>query len=313
LIEDKKVENIFNGKPFTMIPNIFIKETDGEECILNEKQLAISIIIYMSRSGKDVCIFNINSICDALGLAYNSRMKKLIIDTLDVLKKEKHMYFRNKIYLNDYYQIKELNQLKANDIIYGELIDHMDGDYCTFCDSDIDKIITYTINNDVDLYSLIKQYIYICSCINKQSSHEDYLCAYPKLDTISDECNIKSKNTIIKYNKIFRELKIFSFDYAGYKIDKNGNESIRNGRMFYTIYGNEEILLQRLRIDREKNGYIKISEKYKELMNFKISISKKIANINKLKDKTIIDLEKLKLLEQEKNNIIEQINQEKQT
>ena len=81
--------------------------------------------------------------------------------------------------------------------------------------------------------------------------------------------------------------------------------------MFYTPYGNEEILLERLRKDREKNGYYKVSNKYKELINLQISISKKITNINKLKEKTIIDLEKLKLLEQEKEKLIELIKEER--
>lgn len=307
----KEVKGIFNNKPFSMIPNIFVKNIDGEDCIMNEKQLAIASIIYMTRSSKDVCIFSINSICDNLGLAYNSRIKKTIIDTLQLLTDEDQVHFKSKIYLNDDYTIKHLNILKANDIIYGQLINHMDGDFCMFCDLDIDKLVKYSIDNEVDLYYLVKQYIYICSCLNKDEKCEDYLCAYPKLDSIANACNIKSKNTIVKYNSIFKELKIFSFDYAGYKIDKNGNETIRNGVMFYTPYGNEEILLQRLKIDRDKHGYYKVSNKYKELMNLQISISKKITNINQLKDKSIIDLEKLKLLEQEKEKIIEMIKEEK--
>jgi hypothetical protein len=310
-LENKEVKNIFNNKPFTLIPNIFVKSVDGEDCMLNEKQLAISSVVYMSRTSKDVCIFSINSICDSLGLAYNSRIKKIIIDTLQLLQDEEELHFKNKIYLNDEYVIKDLNKLKANDIVYGQLIEHMDGDYCMFCDLDIDKLVNYSLNNEVDLYSLIKQYIYICSCINKDDKCEDYLCAYPKLDTIASECNIKSRNTVVKYNNIFKELKIFSFDYAGYKIDKNGNETIRNGNMFYTICGNEEILLERLRKDREKHGYYKVSTKYKELINLQISLSKKITNINKLENKTIIDLERLKLLEQEKEKIIQLIKEEK--
>lgn len=310
-MENKKIANIFNNKSFTLIPNIFIKEIDGEDCILNEKQLTIAIIIYMARSGKDVCIFNINSICDNLGIVYNSRIKKMIIDTLQLLRDEGYMHFKNKIYLNDDYIIKDLDKLKANDLIYGELIEHIEENFCMFCDSDIDKLVKYSLTNEVDLYSIIKQYLYICSCINKEKTSEDYLCGYPKLDSISNACKIKSRNTIIKYNNVFKELKIFSMDYAGYKIDRNGKESIRNGVMFYTPYGNEELLLERLRKDREKNGYYKVSNKYKELINLQISISKKITNINKLEEKTIIDLEKLKLLEQEKEKLLELIKEEK--
>jgi len=311
VVELNKVDNIFNNRPFTLIPNIFIKEVDGEDCILNEKQLTIACMVYMTRTSKDTCIFNINSICDNLGITYNTRAKKLIIDTLQLLKDEDQMHFKDKIYLTDDYVIEELNKLKANDMIYGELINHMNGDFCMFCDLDIDKLVKYSLSNDVDLYSLIKQYLYICSCINKEKKSEDYLCGYPKLDSIASICKIKSRNTIVKYNNIFKELKIFSLDYAGYKIDKMGKESIRNGVMFYTPYGNEEILLERLRKDREKNGYYKVSNKYKELINLQISISKKITNINELKEKTIIDLEKLKLLEQEKEKLIEMIKEER--
>ena len=45
-MERKEVKTIFkNGKYFTMIPNVFIKDVDGEECLLNEKQLSIALII----------------------------------------------------------------------------------------------------------------------------------------------------------------------------------------------------------------------------------------------------------------------------
>jgi hypothetical protein len=47
------------------------------------------------------------------------------------------------------------------------------------------------------------------------------------------------------------------------------------------------------------------------LINLQISLSKKITNINKLENKTIIDLERLKLLEQEKEKIIQLIKEEK--
>ncbi|WP_252251371.1 DUF677 domain-containing protein [Clostridium sp. VAP52] len=295
-------EKIFKNKHFTMIPSIFVKEVDGDDCILNNKQLTIAVAIYMTRTTKDVCIFNINHICKTLNIKYTTRFKKNIVDTLEILQEEDQIYFRDSIYCDDKYHINELNKIKLNDNIYGELINHMDGDFTVICDKDVQKIIEYSTNNNIDIFSIIKHYIYICSCINKDETNEDYLCAYPQLTTISQVCNIKSKETIIKYNKIFRDLKIFSFDYAGYKIDKNG--AIRNGKMFYTTYGNEEILLDRLRVEREKFGYYKISDKYKELKNIQRSISKKIDNINKLKEKTIIDLEKIKLLEKEKQKII---------
>lgn len=307
-----EIKSIFkNGKHFTLIPNVFIKDIEASECILNSKQLCIALAIYMNRTTKDVCGFTINTIVETLGLSYNSRMKKIIIDTLQLLEEENQMYFRNKIYCDDKYHIEDLSKIKVNDSIYGELINHIEDNFCMFCDSDIQKLVEYSNINEIDIYSIIKQYLYICSCINKNDKDEDHLCAFPKIDSISAVCNIKSRNTIIKYNEIFKELKIFSFDYAGYKIDRNGNETIRNGRMFYTPYGNETILLQRLQKEREKYGYYKISDKYKELKNLQISISKKITNINKLKNKTIIDLEKLKLLEEEKERIIQLAKKEK--
>ena len=312
MVKRKEIKNIFNnGKHFTMIPNVFVKDIEESECILSSKQLSIAIAVYMNRTTKDVCSFNINSIVETLGLIYNTRIKKLIIDTLQLLEEEKQIYIRNKIYCDDKYHVYDLSKLKVNDNLYGELINHMDDNFCMFSDTDIQKLVEYSTTNEIDIYSIIKQYIYICSCINKNDKDEDYLCAYPKLDSISSICNIKSKNTIVKYNTIFKELNIFSFDYAGYKIDRNGNETIRNGRMFYTPYGNEEMLLQRLQKEREKYGYYKISDKYKDLKNLQISISKKITNINKLENKTIIDIEKLKLLEEEKEKIIKLAEKEK--
>lgn len=308
----KEIKTIFkNGKHFTMIPNIFIKDVGEEECFLNSKQLSIAVAIYMNRTTKDVCSFNVNYIVETLGLIYNIRVKKLIIDTLQLLEEEKQIYIRNKIYCDDKYHVEDFTTLKVNDNLYGELINHMDDNFCMFSDTDIQKLVEYSTTNEIDIYSIIRQYLYICSCINKNDKDEDYLLAFPKLDSISSVCNIKSKNTVIKYNRILKELNIFSFDYAGCKIDKNGNETIRNGRMFYTPYGNEEILLQKLQKERQEYGYYKISEIYKDLKNLQISISKKITNINKLENKTIIDIEKLKLLEEEKERIIKLAEKEK--
>jgi len=309
--EMEKIKSIFKGKHFTMIPTTFIKDTENSECILNSKQLSIAMAIYMTRSSKDVCNFNVNLLCDILGLSYNTRIKKLVIDTLQLLEEEKQIYIRNSIYCDDNYHIQEFNKIKVNDNLFGELVHHMDGNFSMFCDLDIQKLSDYSKTHAIDIYSIIKQYLYICSCVNNNDKDEDYLCAFPQLDSISSVCSIKSKNTIVKYNEILKELKILSFDYAGYKIDRNGAETIRNGKMFYTPYGNEEILLRRLQIDREKYGYYNISDKYKELKNLQISISKKITNINKLKDKTIIDIEKLKLLEEEKEKIIQLAEKER--
>ncbi|OSA95776.1 UNVERIFIED_ORG: hypothetical protein B2H93_04965 [Clostridium botulinum] len=125
-------EKIFKNKHFTMIPSIFVKEVEGDDCILNNKQLTIAVAIYMTRTTKDVCIFNINHICKTLNIKYTTRFKKYIVDTLEILQEENQIYFRDSIYCDDNYHVNELNKIKLNDNIYGELINHMDGDFTVF-------------------------------------------------------------------------------------------------------------------------------------------------------------------------------------
>lgn len=62
--------------------------------------------------------------------------------------------------------------MKVNDNLYGELINHMDDNFCMFSDSDIQRLVEYSTINEIDIYSIIKQYIYICSCINKNDKDE---------------------------------------------------------------------------------------------------------------------------------------------
>jgi hypothetical protein len=185
----------------------------------------------MSKNDKNICIFSVYSICDTLNIVYNSRNKKFIIDTLILLQNKNKLCFRNSIYKNDKYIIDDLNQIKANDIIFAELIESNDDNFFDIYDDDIQKIVNYSTTTEIDLYSIIKQYVYI----NNNMRH-----SYIKLDDLCFKCNIKTRNTVIKYNNIFRELEIFDFKYFGHnKISENKYKIIR---IYYGMHGNNNKL-----------------------------------------------------------------------
>ena len=73
--------------------------------------------------------------------------------------------------------------------------------------------------------------------------------------------------------------------------------------MFYTRYKNENILIDRLNKEREEKGFIKISKKLKDKSNLKRSLKQKINILEKEKDISITDKNKLELLKEEYNNL----------
>ena len=122
---------------------------------------------------------------------------------------------------------------------------------------------------------------------------EDQLLCYPSIENISEETEV-SENTVLKYINILNELNILVFDYAGYRVLIEGK--IKNGKMFYARCEDEEILLNRLRKERENNGFIKINKRMKDKSNLKKSIKQKINILEKKENLTNIEVDKLENL-----------------
>ena len=265
----------------TIIPEEFVRSNKEHECILTSKQLSIIIPIFMNRTNKDICIFNIISICETLNLSYNSRNKSFIIDTLKLLKDKNKMTFRNKIYKDDKYKINNLKEIKANDIIYGEIINKLNINSCKINNTHIEKIIQYSQTNDIDIFTIIKLYSYVFNSLNVK---------YITLDDLCNRCNIKLKETIVKYNEIFKDLKLFDFIYVGYnKKYTNKYETIRT---YYCDFYNKDSL-NNIANNIEQGDLIEMSNTENETITEKGEYNIYYSNLDKLDKKGLYCLRNL--------------------
>jgi hypothetical protein len=293
-------ERQLDGK-FTKIPNDLIKG-DKE---LDSKELTILILLYLSRNSKDICTYNLEWLYKSLNIKNtNTYGKKEIRNILQIFYKDEILIHYTDIYLKNETIIEDVTNYNKNDLIFSELYSAIDEGFTLIYDSDIKILIDYSNENKIDVYSLIKTYTYICSTFNNNVQSEDYLLGFPSLVNISDIVEITEK-TALKYINIFDDLKIFVFDYAGYKETSKGQ--IKNGHMYYTRVGNEDLLLQKLNNERIKHGYIKINQRNKDKSNLKRSITLKIKHIKEKQEKgqaNIIDIENIKLLTEQYEELI---------
>jgi len=277
---------------FTKIPNDFIKG----DFDLNSKELTIATILLMTRNGKDVCIFTLKWLYDILNIgAKNTYSQNEVKKILKMFGDEELFFYHDNIFL-DNEEIVDIDSISKTDLIFAELYHDMTDSFTMLIDNDIKQIIKYSNENKIDTYSLLSTYTYICSCINNNEQCEDYLLCFPSLLNISDSVNIAEK-TVLKYINILKDLDIFIFDYAGYKVLADGK--VKNGKMFYTRVGNEEILLQRLQKERQEHGYYNISRRLKDKGNLKRSLKQKINDLEKKASINPIEIEELKLIKEE--------------
>jgi len=301
-------ERQLKGK-FTRIPNDLIK--DDKE--LDPKELTILILIYMSRNSKDTCIFNLEWLYTSLQIkANNTYGKKEIRTILQTFYNDEILVYYNNIYLKDKDAIKNIIDYNKNDLIFAELFNEIgDSGFTMILDNEIESLINYSNENKIDTYSLIKTYIYICSTFNNNVQAEDYLLGFPSILKIADMSEITEK-TALKYINILRDLNIFVFDYAGFKETSKGQ--IKNGNMFYTRVGNEDLLLQRLQNERIKKGFIKVNQRNKDKSNLKRSITNKLKYLNKKQKEgqaNVIDIENIKLLTEQYEELTKEKEEKK--
>ena len=284
---------------FTEVQNEFIK---GDDYKMTPKELAVITILMHNMTNRNIVVFNLKWLYDNLGISINNTYnKKEIKNILNGFIEDKIFIFRKNIYINSE-KIITMDNININDLIFGELIfnDDNNKEFTMITDEELLKIKEYSNNNSIDGYGLLSTCLYILSCINMNEEVEDFGLCYPSIHTLSDELN-KSENTILKYINILKELKILIFDYSGFKILSDGK--IRNDKMFYTRYKDENILINRLNKEREEKGFIKISKKLKDKSNLRRSLKQKINLLEKEKYISLTDKNKLELLKEEYNNL----------
>jgi hypothetical protein len=299
-------ERQLQGK-YTLIPNEFIKG-DSE---LDSKELSILILLYMTRNSKDICIFNLEWLYNSLKIKpNNSTGKRQIREILKVLYEYEILQYYEDVFLKQEFNINDIvKTYDKNKLMFAELENEIDDNFTMILDNEINLLIEYSNDNKIDTYSLLKTYTYISSTFNNNKNDEDYCLGYPSLLNMADRVEVTEK-TILKYIKILSDLNIFVYDYAGYKETSKGQ--IKNGNMFYTRVGNEDLLLQKLNNERTKKGYIKISKINKDKSNLKKQITQKINYIIKKQEKgqaNIIDIENLKLLKEQQKELEQQTNE----
>jgi hypothetical protein len=264
----------------------------------------------MTRNSKDICIFNLEWLYHALKIKPNNTTgKKQIREILKVFYEDEILFYYKDIYLQEEYNINDIvTNYDKNEIIFAELYEAIESNFTMLLDKEINLIINYSSENKIDTYSLLKTYTYICSTFGSNVQTEDYCLGFPSIVNIAEKVNITEK-TALKYINILSDLDIFVFDYAGFTETSKGQ--IRNGKMYYCRKGNEDLLLQKLNKERAEKGYIKINRRNKDKSNLKRSITQQINKIKKkeqIGQANIIDIEKLKLLTEQ----YEQLNNQKE-
>jgi DNA-binding transcriptional MocR family regulator len=181
------------------------------------------------------------------------------------------------------------------DIVFAELYDSLEDNFTMIYDNEIDFILDYCKSNKINKYLIIHLYLYILSCINNNKQDEDYKLAYPKIETMANELEI-SENTVLKYIDILKANKLIYYNNVGYKI-VNGEYRMTN--TYYCRNEDIELLNNRLdKIKQTKNITI-MNKSDKVKTNNKRSVKQKINKlINKL-NKTEEEIERLKLLQEE--------------
>ena len=276
------------NRKFTKLDNRFIKDS---EFVLDSQELTILTLISMHESINKQYIFTIGSILNLLNVTNNNNKKQQQIkDLLKKLVKDEYIQIYNTTVSEDKYLIKDIDKVDKNSLLFASTMEEA-ANFTKLYDEEVLKILEYSKNNRIDLYSLMNLYIYIISCINCNKEDEDYNFCYISNVTIVDKLGI-SENSIIKYINILQELNIIRCDYAGYKETAKGQ--IKNDVTHYCRFEHEEMLINRLEKIRKEKGFIKVNPRSKDKSNLKRSLKQQMNNLNKKKeDKTITEVEKI--------------------
>ena len=265
---------------FTIISNDHIK---GDNQLKSDK-LFLLVLLLQNKTSKDTCMFNIRYLCDRLDTTTrNTNRTKYIIDTLKYFQEQQILFFSNKYNcIDEIYSIEEFAKSNKMDIIFAELFDKIDMNFTTIDDKEIDFILEYSKENNIDKYLIIHLYLYILSWINNNKQDEDYKLSYPSIEKIANELDI-SETTVLKYIDILKDNKLLHYNNVGYKIVQ-GKYKMTN--TYYCRYEDREILENRLN-SIKKNKDIKILDSNDKIKtNNKRSLKQKINKLNNKIDKT---------------------------
>lgn len=281
---------IADNDTFIMISNKYIKDGDY---ILTSEELTILTLITMNLSCKGNCIFSITWLLDMLNNSRsNNRKIKIIKDILQQFINDEVITLYTNV-LTDDNIIKDITNIDKNDLLYC-YVEDVTENFTLIYDREIIKLIEIAYKRKLDTYSLINFVLYIYSFIDNNEQDEDYKLCYPSFNKINDDIGI-SETTIIKYIDALQENEIICCDYAGFKETTKGQ--IRNSKMFYCRYQDEEILIKRVQAYRTKEGFIKQNKLSKNKTNLKRSLKQQINILNKkFNNDKINEIEKERLI-----------------
>jgi len=277
---------------FTSISNDYIKG----DLKLDSKKLFLFLILMQNRTTKDTCMFNIRYLCDRLdATTRNTNRTKYIIDTLKYFQDQQILFFSNKYNCIDELNIEEFVTTNKMDMVFAELYEGFKDNFTMIYDNEIDFILEYCKKNKINKYLIIHMYLYILSCIDNNKQDEDYKLAYPSVEKIANELEI-SENTVLKYIDVLRENKLLYYNNVGYKI-VNGEYRMTN--TYYCRYEDKELLENRLNTIKQTKNIITMNKSDKIKTNNKRSLKQRINKLNNKLNKTDEEIETLKLLQEE--------------
>jgi biotin operon repressor len=181
------------------------------------------------------------------------------------------------------------------DIVFAELYDSFEDNFTVIYDNEVDFLLKYCKSNKINKYLIINLYLYILNCINNNKQDEDYMLCYPSIEKIAEELNI-SENTVLKYIYILKENKLLYYNNVGYKI-VNGEYKMTN--TYYCRYENKDLLENKLNNIKQTKNITMMNKSDKIKINNKRSLKQKINKLKNKLNKTEDEIEKLKLLQEE--------------
>lgn len=274
---------------FIKIPNTYI---DGDD-ILEPDKLFLLILLFQSKSSRDICIFSVRQLCTRLNTTTgNTNRTKYIINTLKYFQNNQIFFFSDEYDCSNEINIEEYTIKSKIDLYYAEEYIDKQGTFTMLYDKEFNKIINYCNNNKVDKYLMLKLFLYIVRKINNNEKDEDYKLCYPSILKIAEVLKI-SETTVLKYIKILRdELELLYYDNVGYKI-VNGKYKATN--IFYSKMKDKDYVIQRIKKEQENKSVTSLDKPTKNKLNQKRSIKQKINILIKKQNRT--DEENAKLNE----------------
>lgn len=275
-------------KNFTQIPYEYIK---GENILEREKLLLLTLIL-MTKNSKNTCIFTIRWLCSIQNIPITNTSKiKFIKDTLKEFQENKMLYFSSDILGNDSLDMKS-DKLNNNDLIFAESYNSLEK-FTSIYDRDVICIINYCNNNNIDKSALIYLYVYLSSCINEDPNNDNYKLCYPSIELLELQTKL-SKNTIIKYKQILKDLRIINYDYLGYNMSR---DDLKLTNTYYCRMEDTDRLVERMKVLNCMAHMQELSIADKKKMNEKRSLKQKINNLKRKSEPKQNEMEILAELE----------------